>query len=85
MITKQLELRVGNLDCEHDANAIERGLEGFNGLVNLKVYFKSAKVAITYDPAATEPKILKEKLESLGFPPQKVSGVRTSGTKRTNS
>jgi copper chaperone CopZ len=71
MITKQLELRVGNLDCEHDANAIERGLEGFNGLVNLKVYFKSAKVAITYDPAATEPKILKEKLESRCFTPQK--------------
>ena len=25
MTTKQLDLRVGNLDCEHDAAAIERG------------------------------------------------------------
>ena len=50
-----LELRVGNLDCEHDAAAIERGLSGFTGLDTLKVYPKSAKVVITYDPAATTP------------------------------
>lgn len=71
MNSKQLELRVSNLDCEHDANAIERGLEGFKGLVNLKVYFKSAKVALTYDTDVTTPDTLKEKLEALGFPPQK--------------
>ena len=68
---KELELRVGNLDCEHDANNIERGLAGFTGLTDLKVYFKSAKVALTYDPSLTQPDALKEKLESLGFPPQK--------------
>lgn len=67
---KTLELRVGNLDCEHDAAAIERGLSGFQGLGTLKVYPKSAKVAIAYDPAATTPEALKEELETLGFPPQ---------------
>lgn len=71
MNTKQLELRVANLDCEHDADVIERGLQNFPGIAELKVYPKSAKVAITYDAAATKPEILKEKLESLGFPPQK--------------
>ena len=71
MKTKELELRVGNLDCEHDANNIERGLAGFKGLTDLKVYYKSAKVALTYDPSLTELDALKEKLESLGFPPQK--------------
>lgn len=71
MNTKQLELRVANLDCEHDADAIERGLQGLPGIAELKVYPKSAKVAITYDPNATKPETLKEKLESLGFPPQK--------------
>jgi len=71
MNSKQLELRVGNLDCEHDADAIERGLQGFPGIAELKIYPKSAKVAITYDPAATKPETLKEKLEALGFPPQK--------------
>lgn len=71
MNTKQLELRVANLDCEHDAAAIERGLQGFPGIAELKIYPKSAKVAITYDPASTKPEAVKEKLESLGFPPQK--------------
>ena len=71
MNNKQLELRVANLDCEHDAAVIERGLHGFAGLVGLQVYPKSAKVALTYDPALTKPDTLKEKLESLGFPAQK--------------
>ncbi|MCQ3975171.1 MAG: cadmium-translocating P-type ATPase [Anaerolineae bacterium] len=67
---KQLELRVGNLDCEHDATVIERGLTGFPGLVGLKVYPKAAKVALTYDPTSAQPEALKEKLETLGFPIQ---------------
>lgn len=67
---KQLELRVGNLDCEHDATVIERGLTGFPGLIGLKVYPKSAKVALTYDPTSAQPEALKEKLETLGFPIQ---------------
>lgn len=71
MNSKQFELRVANLDCEHDATNIERGLAGFTGLTDLKIYPKSAKVAITYNPALTKPEIIKEKLEALGFPPQR--------------
>jgi Cd2+/Zn2+-exporting ATPase len=71
MNTKQLELRVANLDCEHDAANIERGLAGFKGLTDLKIYPKSAKVAITYNPALTKPETIREKLEALGFPAQK--------------
>ncbi len=70
MNTQQIEVRVGNLDCEHDAAAIERGLDQTKGLVALKVYPKAAKVALTYDPVLTQPEALKEKLETLGFPPQ---------------
>jgi len=67
---EQLELRVGNLDCEHDAAAIERGLAAFEGLDSLQIYPSSAKVSLTYDPAITGPSQLKEKLDDLGFPPQ---------------
>ena len=69
MTTKQLELRVANLDCEHDAAAIERGVRGQAGVVNLKVYPKSAKVALTYDPALTTPEVLKGRLKDIGFAP----------------
>ncbi len=68
---EQMEVRVANLDCEHDAAAIERGLQDFRGLVALKVYPKSAKVQITYDPNIMKPEVVREKLTSLGFPVQK--------------
>ena len=71
MESTKIEVRVSNLDCEHDAANIERGLEGFAGLVGLKVYPKSAKVALTFNPDQTNPGALKQKLEILGFPPQK--------------
>jgi Cd2+/Zn2+-exporting ATPase len=71
MNSKQTEVRVANLDCEHDAANIERGLAGFAGIVGLKVYPKSAKVTLTYDPDQTNPSALKQKLDALGFPPQK--------------
>ncbi len=70
MNTRKADLRVGNLDCEHDAAAIERGLTGFPGLVEIKVYPKSAKVSLHYDPAATSEEALRQKLQALGFPPQ---------------
>jgi Zn2+/Cd2+-exporting ATPase len=70
MSTKQLDIRVGNLDCEHDAAAIERGLTNFPGINQLKIYPKAAKLSLTFDPETTTPDRLKEKLDALGFPPQ---------------
>jgi heavy metal translocating P-type ATPase len=70
MSGKQMDFRVSGLDCESEAAAIERGLKGFPGLTEVKVYPKSAKVALTFEPDKTSPDALKEKLESLGFPVQ---------------
>ena len=70
MKTKQIELRVANLDCERDAAAIERHLADFPGLIELKVFPKSAKISLTFDPAATSSEKLKEKLAILGFTSQ---------------
>lgn len=64
----RIEWRVRNLDCEHDAAAIERGLKDFDGIDELKIYPKSAKVQITYSPEKTSPERLKDQLHSLGFP-----------------
>jgi len=67
-IPESVELRVQNLDCDHDADAIQRGLRGFPGLVGLHVYPRSAKVRLEFDPGATDVEALKRKLEQLGFP-----------------
>jgi len=34
-------MRIANLDCEHDAAAIERGVRRHAGIVDLKLYFTS--------------------------------------------
>ena len=70
MTQQTLELRVANLDCEHDAAALERGLVGTGGLDALKIYPSSAKVMLTYNTAVTNPAALKETLDQLGFPAQ---------------
>ena len=74
---QNLNLRVQNLDCEHDANVIERGLTGLSGLATVRVYPRSAKVAFKYDPDATSPAALEAKLASLGFPAQQ--GLEMTG------
>lgn len=69
-MSETMDLRVANLDCESEAAAIERGLRTHPGLIDLKVYAKSARVTLTYDPAQTTPKQIREKLDVLGFPAQ---------------
>jgi Cd2+/Zn2+-exporting ATPase len=75
--TKQIDIRVANLDCEHDAAAIERGLRELPGLVALKVYPKAAKVRLEFDPAITDAEALRRKLDQIGFPLQE--GLEMAG------
>jgi Cd2+/Zn2+-exporting ATPase len=70
MNNAKLDVYVGNMDCEHDAANLERGLQDFQGIVDLKVYPKAAKVSVTYNPETTSPQALREKLNTIGFPPQ---------------
>jgi heavy metal translocating P-type ATPase len=80
MSTQELELRVASLDCEHDAAAIERGVRGQSGVVSVRVYAKSAKVALSYDPALITPEALKARLTDLGFAPVEAKGTATASS-----
>lgn len=64
-----VELRVRNLDCEHDAGALQRGLSGVRGLAEVRVFPRSAKVVLRFDAGQTSAQALKKTLEGLGFPP----------------
>ena len=70
MRTERLEERVANLDCDSDAARIRRSLEGLCGLVETSVNSGAAKVTLVYDPDATSPESLRDKLDDLGFPVQ---------------
>ena len=69
-MSEQIEFRVANLDCDHDAATLERGARQLRGLVSLQVYPKAAKVRLTYDPAVIDVPALKGRLREIGFPPQ---------------
>ena len=66
----RLDVRVANLDCESDANRIQRALREVRGITDLTVYPKAARVDVHYDPSAVTPDTLKDTLRDLGFPPQ---------------
>lgn len=68
---RTLELRVANLDCEHDAARLERGLAGLPGLLAVRVQPGPAKVVLSFEPDALTNEALEAKLAELGFPPQK--------------
>lgn len=77
---EELEVRVSNLDCEHDAATIQRGMRTVAGVLVVRTYPKAAKVVLTYDRAQTSPETLKRQLQSLGFPPQQAQqGPQRSG------
>lgn len=66
--TKSAEWRVANLDCEHDAAVLKRGLTGWPGLREVEVFPKSAKVRIDYDLDRTTTADLCDRLKQIGFP-----------------
>ena len=66
----RLAIRVANLDCENDAQRIQRALGKISGVRELKVLPHSARVEVEYDPATTSSDALTETLRAIGFPPQ---------------
>ncbi len=61
--------RVHNLDCEHDAQVIERQLRSLPGVERVEAFPRSARVSVIYDPSRISPQELEAQLRELGFPP----------------
>ena len=59
MSSKQAEFRVAKLDCENEAAALRRGLKDTPGLIELRIFPKSAKVVFIYEPGQVTPEALK--------------------------
>lgn len=67
---QHVDLRVANLDCEHDASAIQRGLRNAPGLIDVQVWPRAAKIRITFDSDAGSVDTYRSALRKLGFPAQ---------------
>lgn len=77
LMTEHLELHVANLDCDHDAATLRRGLQHVAGISDLRVLPKAAKVRVTFDSAATNANAIEERLRAMGFPPQPLRATST--------
>ena len=69
-MTEQLELHVANLDCDHDAATLRRGFQQVQGVSDLQVLPKAAKIRVTLDTDVTNAQAIEEHLRSIGFPLQ---------------
>jgi len=67
---------VANLDCEHDAAALKRGLADRPGIAEIDVYPKAAKVRVRFDPAATSAAEVRRQLGEAGFATPATLGTR---------
>ena len=76
-MTEQLELHVANLDCDHDAAALRRGFQNVNGVSDLQVLPKAAKVRVAFDAAVTNSQAIEAHLRAIGFPPQPLRSTST--------
>ena len=75
MADQELQFRVAHLDCDSDAAAIRRGLERIDGISELQVYPKSAKVALRFDDSRLSADRIKSTLRDLGFPAHEGPGM----------
>lgn len=71
--SERLDLRVTNLDCEHDAAALRRALEPIPGVDTVEVRPLSGSVTLYFDPEKTEVESLRQRLTEAGFPPREVA------------
>ena len=65
---KQLDLRVQNMDCEHDASRLKRALEGRPDVRIVRILPAAAKVRVEVDEAQLSEEQLEMTLAEAGFP-----------------
>ncbi|MFZ5479486.1 MAG: heavy metal translocating P-type ATPase [Myxococcota bacterium] len=67
-MSREIELRVANVDCENEAAAIRRGFAGVPGIDDVDVLAKSGKVRLRFDEGAIGVRAIEERLSGLGYP-----------------
>lgn len=65
---KNLDLRVANLDCEHDAARLRRTMAQIPGVEVVQIMPQAARMRLQLDEAATSEAALRSHLSENGFP-----------------
>ncbi|RIH81875.1 Copper-transporting P-type ATPase [Calidithermus terrae] len=68
-MTKELQIGVQGMTCAACVNRVERGLKKVEGVEAASVNLATESARVAYDPAATTPQALLEKIEEVGYTP----------------
>jgi len=68
-------VRVTNLDCDHDAAALRRAMQGAPGIAELEVRPSAASVTVRFDPTDTSPDEIRRRLADAGFAPRESASL----------
>lgn len=71
---ERVELRLANLDCEHDAAALRRAMQRVSGIDRVEVRPTSGTVTITFRADTTSSEAIRTRLTQAGFPPRELAG-----------
>jgi P-type Cu+ transporter len=64
-----LEIGVGGMTCAACVGRIERGLNKITGVQTASVNLATERATVTFNPEATTPRALLEKIEEIGYEP----------------
>ncbi|ULH17251.1 heavy metal translocating P-type ATPase (plasmid) [Deinococcus sp. KNUC1210] len=67
--SRTLELGVQGMTCASCVGRVERGLKKVEGVGNVVVNLATERATVTYDPAATSPQALLDKVKDVGYDP----------------
>lgn len=67
--SQRWEIRVANLDCEHDEASLRHGLSRIPGVLEVDVHAQAGRLVLAFDPTVTDVETLGAQLQKMGFPP----------------
>jgi Cd2+/Zn2+-exporting ATPase/Cu+-exporting ATPase len=62
-----VEMAIEGMDCADEAEQIEKALYKLQGIIEVKPSVAAEKVAVSYDPEALTPAVIKKAVEGVGF------------------
>jgi copper chaperone len=67
MATKQVNLTVDGMSCQHCVNSITKAVKGVSGVETVNVDLNSKKVSVGFDPGLTALQAIINVIEDQGY------------------
>ncbi len=72
--TSERTVRVPNISCGHCVRTIEREVGELPGVRTVRGDAEQRRVTVTWDPDATDWRVIEETMKDIAYPPEPVEG-----------